>query len=64
MKALIFALLGFMLVTVASAQTTLYFTGRNQIVGGINPGSGGGGSCSNSLDFSQSCNSQYVAIIF
>jgi len=27
-------------------------------------GGGGGSSCSNALDFSNSCNSQYIAVVF
>lgn len=30
----------------------------------LGAGSGGGNSCSNDLDFSQACNSQYFSLIF
>ena len=41
----------------ARAQLQLLGSGSNQ------PGGGGPGACSNELDFSVACNSQYVSVL-
>lgn len=38
-------------------------TGRDQNLGVIGNAGGGGGGCSNSLDFSDGCNSQYIGAL-
>jgi hypothetical protein len=47
---------------VASAQVIPFFGHLPMVPYPQGTGSGPPGSCSNSLDFSQACNSQYIAV--
>lgn len=46
-----------------SLITSTAIAGTILLMGIGNGSPGGGGTCSNSLDFTQSCNSQYITVI-
>lgn len=55
MKFLASLILFSYLLAISASATTLLLTGA-----GTGAPTGGGGGCSNALDFSQACNSQYI----
>lgn len=55
--------IGFICAILIISLSTAAYSGALSLLYAGSPGSGGGGGCTNSLDFSQACNSQYIPII-